>query len=514
MKGNIRPVMLVIMDGWGWREETTGNAVRLARTPNLDHFYREYPFTLLTASGEAVGLPPGQIGNSEVGHLNLGAGRIVYQELTRIDKAIRDGSFFNNQVLTGFMGALSGRAAVLHLMGLVSQGGVHSQMGHLFALLKMAKDHGLEKVYVHAFLDGRDTLPMSGAGYIRRLEAEMERLGAGRTATIIGRYYAMDRDKRWDRVEVAYKALVRGEGLRAKDPSAAVEAAYERGETDEFVRPIILEDRDGDALPRIRPGDGVLFFNFRADRARQLTRSFTEAGFKEFDVHDRPDALSFVTMTRYDETFDLPAAFPPQHLSRILGEEVGMSGLSQLRIAETEKYAHVTYFFNGGEENPFPLEERALIPSPRDVPTYDLKPEMSAAKIRDELIRRMTDKDYSLIVVNFANGDMVGHTGVLDAAIAACEVVDGCVGEIVRAWIKKGGAALITADHGNAEVMLTPDGKPSTAHTTSPVPLYFVDPERKGTRLLTGILADVAPTILSVQGIPIPCAMTGRVLFE
>lgn len=512
MKNNIRPVMLVIMDGWGWREETEGNAIRLAATPNLDRFYREYPFTLLTASGEAVGLPEGQMGNSEVGHLNLGAGRIVYQELTRIDKAVRDGSFFKNQVLIKIMDDTLRSGHALHLMGLVSDGGVHSQMGHLFALLRMARDRGLRRIYVHAFLDGRDTLPSSGAGYIRALETEMNRLGAGRVATITGRYYAMDRDKRWERVDVAYRALVRGEGRRATDPVVAIEAAYGMGETDEFVKPIILEDENGLIVPRIGTGDGVIFFNFRADRARQLTRAFIEPGFSEFDVSDRP-SVSFVTMTNYDDTFDVPVAFPPQHLSHILGEEVSSAGFRQLRIAETEKYAHVTYFFNGGLEEPFPREERVLIPSPRDVATYDLRPEMSAYKIKDELIKRMGENDYALIVVNFANGDMVGHTGVMKAAIAACEVVDRCVGDITEAWTKRGGVALITADHGNAEVMIAPDGGPSTAHTTNPVPFYMIDPERRDITLSKGILADVAPTALKIMGIHIPDAMTGRVLF-
>ncbi|MGQ9499056.1 MAG: 2,3-bisphosphoglycerate-independent phosphoglycerate mutase [Dissulfurimicrobium sp.] len=513
MKNNIRPVMLVIMDGWGWRKEIDGNAIRLAATPNLDRFYTEYPFTLLTASGEAVGLPEGQMGNSEVGHLNLGAGRVVYQELTRIDKAIRDGSFFHNQVLVKVMDDTMRSGHVLHLMGLVSDGGVHSHIGHLFALLKMAKERGLKEIYVHAFLDGRDTLPSSGAGYVKRLVAEMNRLGVGSVATIMGRYYAMDRDKRWERVATAWRALVRGEGRREKDPVAAIEAAYGMGETDEFVKPVILEEENSRIAPRIGRGDGVIFFNFRADRARQLTEAFTQPGFAEFDVSERPP-VSFVTMTSYDETFDLPVAFPPQYLSHILGEEVSSAGLRQLRIAETEKYAHVTYFFNGGQEEPFPQEERVLIPSPQDVATYDLKPEMSAFKIRDELIKQMASNDYALIVVNFANGDMVGHTGVMKAAIAACEVVDKCVGDITDAWTKMGGVALITADHGNAEVMIAPDGGPSTAHTTNPVPFYMIDPKRKGVTLKGGILADVAPTVLRIMGIPVPDVMTGRAVFE
>ncbi len=505
------PVMLVIMDGWGWREETEGNAVRLAKTPNIDEFQEKYPFTLLEAAGEAVGLPPGQMGNSEVGHLNLGAGRIVYQELTRINMAIEDGSFFDNPVLSRLMERIAKDGTTLHLLGLVSDGGVHSQMEHLFALLKMANKKGVRHISIHAFLDGRDTLPTSGIEHIKRLVKELEQLGCGQVATLTGRFYAMDRDKRWDRVELAYKALVRDEGIKEDDPLAAIKAAYDRGETDEFVRPVIIVTNPH---RRIQDGDGVIFFNFRADRARELTRAFTEKDFKEFDVHDRPSLAGFVTMTRYDETFDLPVAFPPQHLDHILGQEVSEAGRRQLRIAETEKYAHVTYFFNGGEEEPFPMEDRALIPSPREVATYDQKPEMSAPEVTEELLRRMRTRDYSLIVVNYANGDMVGHTGNLEAAIKACETVDTCVGRIVRAWKEKGGIAVVTADHGNAEIMIDPKTHgPSTAHTLSPVPLYLIDDKRRDIPLKSGILADVAPTILSILGLRVPVEMTGKILF-
>ncbi len=502
--------MLVIMDGWGWREETEGNAVRLANTPNVDQYRREYPFTLLDASGEAVGLPSGQMGNSEVGHLNLGAGRIVYQELTRINMAIRDGSFFRNQVLLDIMDRVQA-GGTLHLIGLVSDGGVHSELEHLFAIIKMAREKGLKKVCVHALLDGRDTVPTSGAGYVRQLLSEMKHSGLGEIATVIGRYYAMDRDKRWDRVELAYRALVRGEGRRAGDPVKAIEESYSRGETDEFIKPVIISDTP---MHQIREGDGVIFFNFRADRARELTRALTEPGFSEFDVHDRPELAGFVCMTQYDEHFNLPVAFPPQHLEHILGQEVSEAGLWQLRIAETEKYAHVTYFFNGGEEDPFPREDRCLIPSPREVATYDQKPGMSAEAITGELLKRIDQGKYSLIVVNFANGDMVGHTGNLPAAIEACEVVDRCVGRISEAWRSRGGAAIVTADHGNAEVMLTPDHGPATAHTTSPVPLHLIDDQRRDMHLNRGILADVAPTILALQGLSVPEAMTGKVLFR
>jgi len=511
---NIRPVMLVIMDGWGWREEEKGNAVKLAKTPNLDRYGEKYPFTLLKASGEAVGLPEGQMGNSEVGHMNLGAGRIVYQDLTRINKAIEDGSFFKNKVLIELMERVKKRGSVLHLMGLVSDGGVHSQMEHLFASIKMARDHGVKDIIVHAFLDGRDTPPTSGVEHISRLLKEMEELKAGRIGSLIGRFYAMDRDKRWDRIEKAFRALVLAEGRYEKDPISALKSAYDRGETDEFIKPIVIVDDNGNPLPRVSDGDGVLFFNFRADRARELTRAFTEEGFSEFDVSYRPKLEIYVTMTMYDEHFDLPVAFPPQHLKNILGEVVSDAGLFQLRIAETEKYAHVTYFFNGGDENAFDGEERVLIPSPREVPTYDLKPEMSAYKIADELMRRIKTQKYKLIVVNFANGDMVGHTGVLEAAIKACEAVDECVGNVVELWRSMGGAAFVTADHGNAEIMIDENGGPHTAHTTSPVPVYLIDDTRIGVSLDKGILADVAPTLLHMMGLSIPKEMTGKVLIK
>lgn len=508
------PVMLVIMDGWGWREAVEGNAIRLAHPPNLDRYGHDYPFTLLQAAGEAVGLPAGQMGNSEVGHLNLGAGRIVYQELTRIDKAIADGSFYGNPVLIDLMAKMRGRGSALHLLGLVSDGGVHSQMEHLFALLHLAHRQGVPRVCVHAFLDGRDTLPTSGVDHVEHLLDEMAAAHCGELATVIGRYYAMDRDRRWDRVALAYAALVRGEGRRATDPLVALRESYDLGETDEFVKPIILTDHRGKPRPRLTSGDGAIFFNFRADRAREMTRALTEPGFDAFDVRDRPQLVSFVTMTRYEEDFSLPVVFSPHHLDHILGQEVSEAGLLQLRIAETEKYAHVTYFFNGGAEEPFPGEDRILIPSPREVATYDQKPEMSAHGICDKLIERIETGEYALIVVNFANGDMVGHTGVLQAAIQACEVVDECVGRITEVWRQHGGVTLITADHGNAESMLAPNGGPATAHTSFRVPFYLVDDQRRGLALQQGILADVAPTVLAIQGLPIPSAMTGKVLFR
>ncbi len=514
MEQPIRPIMLVIMDGWGWREEIEGNAIRLANTPNLDSFYEEYPFTLLKASGKAVGLPEGQMGNSEVGHLNLGAGRIVYQDLTRINMAIEDGSFYKNRVLIELMEAVKENHSVLHLLGLVSDGGVHSQMEHLFALLKLAKKIGLQQVCVHAFLDGRDTDPHSGITYLKQLQEEMKKIALGCICSLIGRYYAMDRDKRWDRIEKAYRCLVYGEGRKATDPLKALQESYDAGETDEFVKPVVILDKNGEPKPRISDGDGVIFFNFRADRARELTMAFTQKDFSEFDVSDRPKLVGFVTMTQYDKNFDLPVAFLPQRLEHILGEEVSNGGLLQFRIAETEKYAHVTYFFNGGEETPFPGEDRLLIPSPRDVATYDQKPEMSAYEVAEALLERIKEDKYHLIVVNFANGDMVGHTGVLEAAIKACEVVDECVGKITDAWLSLGHAAIVTSDHGNAEMMLTPDHSIFTAHTNFPVPLYLLDDTRKDVHLHKGILADVAPTILHMMGLPIPKEMTGKVLIK
>lgn len=513
-KNNIRPVMLVIMDGVGWRKEVEGNAFLLANTPNLDRYRAEYPFALLSASGEDVGLPEGQMGNSEVGHLNLGAGRIVYQELTRINKAIRDGDFFGNQTLIETFEKVKAGSGTLHLMGLVSDGGVHSSMEHLYAIIRMAHKHNVPRILIHAFLDGRDTLPTSGAGYIKALVEECGVIGAGSVVTVCGRFYAMDRDKRWERVEHAYKALVRAEAVEFSDPVQAIQASYQQGETDEFVKPVIITTPYEKGASRIKNGDGVVFFNFRADRARELVRAFKEDDFSFFDVSDRPKLSVFSTLTRYDETFTLPVAFPPQSLNKILGQVVAEMGIKQLRIAETEKYAHVTYFFSGGEEKPFDGEDRCLIPSPREVATYDLKPEMSAFQVADELEKRINEGNYGLIVVNFANGDMVGHTGVMEAAIKACEAVDTCVGRVVEAWRAKGGATLITADHGNCEVMLAPDGSPATAHTTSPVPLFLVDDKRKGATLHNGILADIASTILQLMGISQPDEMTGKHLVD
>lgn len=509
-----KPVMLMILDGWGIRAADSGNAVHLARTPNLDRLLVDYPHAQLQTCGEAVGLPKGVMGNSEVGHLNIGAGRVVYQDLKRIDMAIEDGSFFDNPAINLLIQGMSSNQQPLHLMGLVSDGGVHSQITHLFALLELAKQKGLNRVYVHVILDGRDTPPDGGKGYVARLQTRIQRIGVGTIASICGRYYAMDRDTRWDRTELAYGLYTQGKGIAAKEPVAAVEAAYNRGETDEFVKPIIMTDDNGRPLACIEEGDAVLFFNFRADRARQITRAFHDEAFDGFQREVWPQLNGHLCFTLYDENFNLPVAFPPVHLEGILAEVISHQGLHQLRIAETEKYAHVTYFFNGGEEKPFDGEDRCLVPSPRDIPTYDHKPEMSALAVAEEVLKRIDSGRYDLIVLNFANMDMVGHTGKLEAAIKACETVDKCVGRIVEAILTKGGAVFITADHGNAETMVEPDGRVHTAHTTNPVHFLYIHDQRQTDRLSSGVLGDIAPTILDLMKIPQPAQMTGKSLLK
>ena len=507
-----RPVLLAILDGWGIGEENDTNAIHVARTPNMDRWQREYPYTTLKAHGEAVGLPEGQMGNSEVGHLNIGAGRIVWQDFTRINFALESGEFFANETLKQAMDAVRENGSALHLMGLVSDGGVHSHIRHLFGLVKMAADQGLDKIYIHAFMDGRDTPPRSGKEYIRQLQAELDRLQAGRIATITGRYYAMDRDNRWDRVKKAWLALVEGEGVPVTDPVQAVSEAYSRDETDEFIKPMVLMDGD-QPRGRIQDRDTIIFFNFRADRARQLTQAFTAKEFTGFDCPHRPQPAEYVTFTEYDRNFDLPVAFPPQTMKHILGEEICRHGLHQLRIAETEKYAHVTFFFNGGREKPYGNEDRALIASPQEVATYDEKPEMSAFEVTDELLRRM-DNGYDLVILNFANGDMVGHSGRLEAAVKACEAVDQCMGRLAGKFLDLGGTVLITADHGNAEKMKdlqTED--PFTAHTSSDVPFIVINDALKGRHMKKGgSLRDIAPTVLNLFDLPVPEDMEGECL--
>ncbi len=508
-----QPLLLMILDGWGLNPNHENNAIAQAATPNMTRLCNGYPCTSIGTSGMSVGLPSGQMGNSEVGHLNIGAGRIVYQDLTRITKAIDDGDFFSNQVLVDCVARTRANGGRLHLAGLLSDGGVHSHNTHLYALLELAKREGIGEVFVHCLLDGRDTPPKSGADYLGQLEAKLAEIGIGKIATVMGRYYAMDRDNRWERVEKAYAAMVYGEGAELASAPEAITRSYQAGVTDEFVVPAVIM-ANGAPVGRVLDGDGFIFFNFRSDRAREITRAFTDPGFTGFARRLKPELAAYVCMTTYDETFHLPVAFAPEELTNILGDVVSQAGLSQLRIAETEKYAHVTFFFNGGNEVPFPGEERCLIPSPKEVPTYDKKPEMSAYLVTDELLHRLDGDTYDLVVLNFANADMVGHTGVLAAAIRAIEAVDECIGRLVAKVLAKGGRVIITADHGNAEIMADEDGGPHTAHTTGRVPLILVDDARKSVKLRPGILADIAPTILEILGLPQPLEMTGRSLIE
>ena len=506
------PIALVILDGWGIGDhQDSYNAVVQSDTPHMKLLSELYPNTTLTCSGEAVGLPDGQMGNSEVGHLNIGAGRVVYQELTRISKAIREGDFFTNPVLVKVVEAAKANGGALHLMGLVSDGGVHSHNEHVYALLELAKRHGLTKVYVHAFLDGRDVPPSSGIGYIEALEAKMKEIGVGSISTISGRYYAMDRDKRWERVEKTYNAMVCRQGENAPTATAAIQQSYDLGKTDEFVMPTVIGNCNDCGF---KANDGVIFFNFRPDRARELTHVFVDPDFNGFERCEGYFPLHFATMTQYEDKLPVEVAYTPQFLSNTLGQVFEKAGLSQLRIAETEKYAHVTFFFNGGEETPYQGEERILVPSPK-VATYDLKPEMSAIEVTDKLVAAIKTGKFDLIILNFANSDMVGHTGKLDAAIKAVATVDTCVGRVVDAMRERSGITLITADHGNAEMMLDhTTGVPFTAHTTNVVPFIMVSEKHRGSELVPGILADIAPTILSLAGIEIPAEMTGKTLLK
>ncbi|MDD3692482.1 MAG: 2,3-bisphosphoglycerate-independent phosphoglycerate mutase [Oscillospiraceae bacterium] len=508
-----KPVTLIIMDGFGLNTETQGNAIKSANTPNLNKLFSQNPYTEIGASGMDVGLPDGQMGNSEVGHTNIGAGRIVYQELTRISKSIDDGDFFNNPVLLAAMENAKKPGAALHLTGLLSDGGVHSHNTHLYALLKFAKTCGVKDVFIHAMLDGRDVPPTSGAAYIRELEDKIKEIGIGKIATVMGRYYGMDRDSQWDRVEKAYDAMVNRRGLNADDAAAAVEKSYltldNEGKytTDEFVVPTVIEG--GRA---VCTNDSVVFFNFRPDRAREITRAFVDPEFTGFERSGGMLSLCFVCMTEYDATMpNVTVAFAPQTLTMTMGETVSKAGKTQLRIAETTKYAHVTFFFNGGREVMFEGEDRVLIPTP-DVATFDQKPEMSAYPVCEEAEKRILSGKYDMIVLNFANCDMVGHTGIFDAAVKAVEVVDECVGRVVDATIKMGGTAIVTADHGNADKLTDSDGSPFTAHTTFNVPFCIVGFPcmlRKG-----GRLADISPTMLKIMGLPQPPEMTGKSLIE
>ena len=502
-----KPVMLMILDGWGVAPASDVNAATLAQTPNLDRYFANFPHTTLDASGLEVGLPEGQIGNSEVGHLNIGAGRIIYQSLTRITKAIKDGDFFDNEVLCACMDKTKNAGKALHLMGLLSDGGVHSNINHLIALLKMAKARGLEKVYVHAFLDGRDVPPKSAVGFIKQLQEAIAGMAFGKIATVMGRYYAMDRDNRWDRIEKAYKTLVLGEGNLVADPVQGVEASYDAGVTDEFVEPMVVEGVDAN----ITSGDGIIFFNFRPDRARQITRALNDAEFPHFERPASALPVNYVCMTQYDATIDAPVAYPPEEYNYTLGEVLAKEGKHQLRIAETEKYAHVTFFFNGGVEEPNLNEERILINSPK-VATYDLQPEMSAYDVTDALLAELDKDKFDVVVLNYANPDMVGHTGVLPAAIKAMEAVDECVGKVVDKVLSLGGSVCITADHGNLEKMAEADGTPHTAHTTNIVPFILVSNEEH--KLHSGVLADIAPTMLELLNIEKPAVMTGSSLIE
>jgi len=501
------PVALVILDGWGISESCDNNAACQADTPVLDRLRKEYPTSRLSASGKDVGLPDGQMGNSEVGHMNIGAGRIIYQDLSRISLAIEDGSFFNNPTLKTACERVVASGGKLHLLGLLSDGGVHSHNTHLYALIRLAQQIGVKEVCIHPFLDGRDTPPKSAIDYLQQLEDELESIGLGRIVTIMGRYWAMDRDNRWDRVEKAYLALTTGVGQHADSSAEAIESAYAAGQTDEFVEPRVVGQAG-----TIDDGDGVIFFNFRSDRAREITRALALENFSGFTRNKIPHLVDFVCLTEYDETFALPIAFPSTTYPDILAQVVSEAGFRQLRIAETEKYAHVTFFFNGGIEQPWPGEDRVMIPSPDDVATYDEKPSMSAVEVTDEVVKRVESDKYQLIVLNFANCDMVGHTGILAAAIEAVETVDSCLGRVVDAVTRAGGKLLITADHGNCEQMVDESGHPHTAHTTNPVQFIFVDPDQKDQVVRDGILADLAPTILELLALQKPAAMTGQSL--
>ena len=508
-----RPVVLIIRDGWGWSEtgaagkDAEGNATLLAETPVQDRMESECPTAFLTCSGEAVGLPDGQMGNSEVGHLNLGAGRVVYQDLTHISKQIRDGEFEKNEAIGAAMDKCKATGTRLHLMGLVSDGGVHSHQNHIYALLEMARRRGLPDVAIHCFMDGRDTSPTAGVGYLEKLQAEIARIGTGRIATVVGRYFIMDRDNRWERVEQGYNLIVDGDGQEFADPVAALKHWYAADKTDEFIPATVISGNEG---PLMRDGDGVICFNFRSDRVREITRALMDDDFSGFERRRRVK-LNYVCFTVYDPEFPHAIAFPPRRMSNTLGEYIAAKGLKQIRTAETEKYPHVTFFFNGGIEKPNPEEQRSLVSSPK-VATYDLQPEMSAEGVTEGICREIRSGNYDVAIINFANPDMVGHTGSIPAAVAAVETTDRCVGEVLAAVKDAGGAALVTADHGNAERMIDETGQPHTAHTTNLVHVFYVADDQDQCTLHDGILADVAPTLLDILGLEKPAEMTGNSL--
>lgn len=507
-------VMLVIMDGLGCGRDYPGNAVNLANKPNLDRFLQQYPHTTIQASGLAVGLPEGQMGNSEVGHLNIGSGRVIYQDLSLITKEINDGIFFENQALLNVVRSAKDNKKSIHLLGLLSKGGVHSHLDHVYALLELAKRNGLEKVYVHAFLDGRDVSPNAGLSDIEELISKMKEIGVGELATIIGRYYAMDRDKRWERVERAYNAMILGEGKLVSNPLISIDEEYSAGITDEFMTPTVIVDNNNQPISTIDDGDGVIFFNFRPDRARQITRALVDTDFDGFE-RKKTVATNYVCMTEYDKTIqNVLVAYPPKQILNTFGEIIARNGLKQLRVAETEKYAHVTFFFNGGVEKPNENEERLLVPSPK-VATYDLQPEMSAFEVKDRVIEKMKAQDPDVIILNFANPDMVGHTGVIEAAKKAVETVDTCIGEIEKVALENGYELLITADHGNSEQLIDYEtGEAFTAHTTNVVPLIYVTKESSISLLEDGKLSDLAPTMLDILNIEQPAEMTGHSLIN
>ncbi len=513
MSLNLKPITLIILDGWGYSEDSTGNAILAANKPNWDRLWNTYPHTLIRGSGAEVGLPSGQMGNSEVGHLNLGAGRVVYQEFTRVNRSIKTGSFFNNQTLTDAVDKAIGTNKAVHVLGLLSPGGVHSHEDHIHAMVELAAKRGAQRIYLHAFLDGRDTAPKSAAESLKKMQAKFDELGCGSFSSVIGRFYAMDRDHRWPRVQAAYDLITQGKAeFSAPDAMTALGMAYNRGETDEFVKATAIVAAD-DKPVCMEDGDVLVFMNYRSDRARQITRPFIEPDFDGFVRESVPKLGAFVSLTEYNAEFDVPVAYPPDRLQNVFGEYVSHLGLQQLRIAETEKYAHVTFFFNGGREVPFEFEDRVLVPSPSDITTYDERPEMSAGEVTDKLVAAVESSKYDVIICNFANPDMVGHTGNFDATVKAIEFLDGCIGRAVEAIQQAGGEVLITADHGNAEQMSNAStGQAHTAHTSNTVPLLYVG--RPAQMAASGALSDVAPSMLFLMGLEQPNEMNGRSLIS